>query len=78
MSEHTAESDARYPTKWKRTTMRGCHPGCQAMHVPVESRITSPTAMETRHTDSHEPCPTPGVLAAPTSVIPPAETEATR
>lgn len=54
---HTTDKASRYPTKWKRTTMRGCGPGCQTLSVPVESRITGPATMETRHVDSHEPCP---------------------
>lgn len=40
---------SNYPTKWKRTTMRGCHPKCKRMDLPVESRTAEPGRLETRH-----------------------------
>lgn len=40
---------SRYPTKWRRTTMRGCGPGCQRMDLPVESRSVTAEILETRH-----------------------------
>ena len=56
-----------YPTKWKKTTMRGCGPGCRRMDLPVESRMTGPrgASVETRHQDKStdvgwiERCPAP-------------------
>lgn len=43
-----------YPTEWKRSTMRGCGPHCQARHVPVETRMTGPDSMEVRHVPTEE------------------------
>jgi hypothetical protein len=38
-----------YPTKWKRTTMRGCGPTCVHKELYVESRQTGQGKVETRH-----------------------------
>jgi hypothetical protein len=45
----------KYPTKWKRTTMRGCGPQCRQMALLVESRQVSATELETRHVIKAEP-----------------------
>lgn len=38
-----------YPTKWKPTTMRGCHPKCVHKELYVESRMVDARTVETRH-----------------------------
>lgn len=42
-----------YPTKWKRTTQRGCGPDgsdtCLLMELPVENRLLVKGRLEVRH-----------------------------
>lgn len=49
----STENDTKYPTKWKRSDMRGCGSNgsetCQRMHLPVESRLLDKTTLQKRH-----------------------------
>jgi hypothetical protein len=48
----------KYPTPWKRTTMRGCGPACTRMDLLVESRSIAPGDLETRHVAPRGSLPT--------------------